>query len=92
MEGDAMDVESQRLIARLREFETQNAELRDDAATWKARAEFSYGERSKLEAQNAELLAALEKALERQAYRRGHGPDWWEEGTDLVDRVKGGSA
>ncbi len=63
MEGDAMDVESQRLVARVRELEAQNAELRDEAATWKERAEFSYGERSKLESQCGDLQDALDDAV-----------------------------
>ncbi len=45
----------------LRDSVTQRTELADDRDTWKARAEFSYTERAKLERQRDELLTALEE-------------------------------
>ncbi len=33
------------------------------------------------------LLAALKKALATQAYRRVHGPAWWDDGHALVERL-----
>lgn len=42
--------------------------------------------------QRDSLLAALEKAVARQAYRPGSGPDWWEESREIIASVKGGEA
>lgn len=43
-----------------------------------------------LKQQRDQLLAALEKAVDRQAYKPGTGPAWWEEARAAIAAVKGG--
>lgn len=42
--------------------------------------------------QRDRLLSALEKAVGRQAYRPGSGPDWWEESREIIAGVKSGES
>lgn len=42
-------------------------------------------------AQRDQLLAALERAVERQAYKPGYGPAWWEDANAAIAAVKGGN-
>ncbi|KMJ53766.1 hypothetical protein ACG97_05820 [Vogesella sp. EB] len=48
--------------------------------------------RLEVEQQRDQLLAALEKAVGRQAYKAGTGPDWWEQGRAAIAEAKGGAA
>ncbi len=45
-----------------------------------------------VERQRDQLLAALEKAVVRQAYKPGSGPDWWEQGRAAIAEAKGGAS
>lgn len=48
-------------------------------------------ERDQALAINAELLAALEAAVARQAYKHGGGPEWWESASAAIAKAKGGA-
>lgn len=48
-------------------------------------------ERDEAQAINAELLAALEAAVARQAYKHGGGPEWWESASAAIAKAKGGA-
>ena len=58
----------------LRDSVTQRTELADDRDTWKARAEFSYTERAKLEFQRDKLQFSLENC--RLLAARHRKEDW----------------
>lgn len=46
-------------------------------------------DRAHLIAAAPELLAALQKAIARQAYKPGAGPDWWAEGCAVIAKATG---